>query len=65
MVYYKVPVVNGVLDIDYFFLQEGLQTAMDECYVRLKDGAEARPSWQAITEAEFNEVKENLLNPPA
>lgn len=51
--YYIVPVINGVLDIDYRDLIEGIQTATDTCHVRLRDGADVRGSWMAITADEF------------
>ena len=64
--HYKVSVVAGLLDIDYRDLQEGVQTSAAECYVRLRDGAAERPTWQAVTEQEFNDVKEQmgLVDPP-
>ena len=63
--YYIVPVNAGRLDIDYTYLQEGIQTSASECYVMLREGAEVRASWQEITEEEFNSVKESLSSPPA
>ena len=65
MVYYRVPVVNGALDIDYSYLQEGLHFTQNECYVKLRDGAAPRLTWQEITEEEFNLAKESLSSPPA
>lgn len=60
MVYYIVPVNNGLLDIDYLYLQEGIQTSATECYVKLRDGATVRDSWQVITEDQFNQAKASL-----
>jgi len=64
MNYFIVPVNDGVLDIDYLYLQEGVQNSETECYVKLKSGAYVRESWQSITEEQFNIIKENLLNLP-
>jgi len=63
MVYYIVPVNNGILDIDYFFLAQGVQLSETECYVALRAGAEVRQSWQAITEEQFNTAKVNMNEP--
>ena len=60
MRYYIVPVNNGVLDIDYRDLQEGIHTNADTCHVRLRDGAEVRESWTEITEAEFLQAKVDM-----
>lgn len=57
MNYYIVPVNDGLLDIDYLYLQEGVQTSATECYVKLRDGAEPRETWQEITEEQFEQVK--------
>jgi hypothetical protein len=60
MDYFKVPVNDGVLDIDYDYLQEGVQISAVECLVLLRPGATVRPSWQAITVEEFNAAKEAM-----
>ena len=57
---YVVPAVDGVLDIDYKDLQEGVQSSATECYVRLRDGAIVRPTWQVVTEQEFINAKEQM-----
>lgn len=51
--FYIVPVTNGVLDIDYDYLLEGIQTSENECYVKLREGVTARETWTEITEQEF------------
>lgn len=61
--FYKVPTNNGILDIDYSFLIEGVQISTTECYVKLKNNALVRDSWQEVTEEEFNQIKESLLAP--
>ena len=64
MSFFLVPVINGVTDIDYLYLLEGIQTKDGtQCYVKLRSGYVVRPSWQEITEDEFNQVKESLLTP--
>ena len=60
MRYYIVPVNNGVLDIDYRDLQEGIHTNADTCHVRPRDGAEVRESWTEITEAGFLQAKVDM-----
>ena len=65
MLYFVVPVNNGLLDIDYGDLIEGIQTSATECYVKLRDIATIRDTWQAITEEQFNTIKNNLFEPPA
>lgn len=64
--FYIVPVENGVLDIDYRDIQEGVQTTDHTCHVKLRDGAEVRESWTEIMEAEFIQVKVDmgLIEPP-
>lgn len=65
--YYVVPVIEGALDIDYRDLQDGIQTSATECYVRLCDGVTERPTWQEVSEQEFDAIKEQmgLVEPPA
>ncbi len=60
MVYYIVPVNSGLLDIDYLYLQEGVQASATECYVKLRDGAELRSTWQEITEEQFEQAKASM-----
>lgn len=62
--YFVVPVSNGVLDIEYRDLIQGIQTSATECYVKLREQAEPRGTWTTITEQEFEAVKESL-EPPA
>jgi hypothetical protein len=63
-VYFIVPVNAGLLDIDYADLIEGVQTSATECYVKLREQTEPRGTWIAITEQEFESVKQSL-EPPA
>lgn len=51
--YYKVPINDGVLDIDYNFLEHGVGVSQTEAYVKLREGYTIRPSWQSITEEEW------------
>lgn len=53
MKYFKVPITNGVLDIDYRDMIEGINHNDYEAYVRLKDGVEVKDTWTAIAEDEF------------
>lgn len=53
MGFFKVPIPNGLLDIDYRYLVEGINTNDSEAYVRLRDDVELRPTWVSITEDEF------------
>jgi len=61
--YFIVSVDEGVLDIDYKYLLEGVQTTSENCHVKLQDGVTVRGSWTEITEAEFISARESLLNP--
>jgi hypothetical protein len=56
-VYYKVPINNGLLDIDYDFLETGIQISENESAVKLRSGAVVRPSWILMTEADFETLK--------
>jgi len=64
MKFFIVPVNNGLLDIDYADLVEGIQTTATECYVKLRDIAAIRDTWLVITEVEFNTIKDNLFESP-
>lgn len=55
--YFSVPINNGELDIDYQFLEQGVQKSEIEAYVKLRKGYIMRPSWQAITEEEWLAVR--------
>lgn len=61
--YYKVPINNGELDIDYVYLMEAIQVSDSECYVKMRDEAVRRDSWQEITEEEFEAVKPPIPEP--
>ena len=51
--YYKVPVIGGVLDIDYYHLEQGISISETEALVKLREGFKVRESWQEITEEEW------------
>ena len=57
MKYYMVSVNNGVLDIDYEYLQEGIQINDTTAYVVLREGFTVRPTWQEITAEQLNQAK--------
>jgi hypothetical protein len=57
MKYFKIPNVNGVLDIDYIDLLEGITISVTEAVVSLRDETEQRETWEIITEEEFNQYK--------
>lgn len=61
--HYKVPINNGELDIDYVYLMEAIQVSDSECYVKMRDDAVRRDSWQEITEEEFEAVKPPIPEP--
>lgn len=50
--YFRVPVVDGALDIDYSFLIEARLTDSIGV-VMLRDGFEVRASWQQISETDY------------
>jgi len=51
--YYKVPIVSGVLDIDYELLIEAHTLSLTEAVVRLAERAKKRETWTEITEVEY------------
>ena len=51
--YFKVPVIGGVLDIDYYHLEQGISISETEALVKLREGFKVRESWQEITEEEW------------
>lgn len=58
MGFYRVPINNGVLDIDYLFLIEGRTVMLDTnsnglAVVWLRDGVEERETWQKLTQDEY------------
>ncbi len=55
--YFKVPVLNGELDINYMYLEQGISMSGAEAYVKLRPGFEVRESWQPITEEEWLSVQ--------
>jgi len=59
-VYFKVPVLNGLLDLDYEFLQEGVQINENEFIVLLREGFETREYWQPLTEREYLQKKDEV-----
>lgn len=62
--YFRVPVNNGVMDIDYRLLIQGIGISGTEAIVNLHPDAIVRESWVSITEDEFNEVKPPDPPPP-
>ncbi len=60
---FVVSVSDGVLDIEYRDLIQGIQTSATECYVKLREQSEPRGTWIAITEQEFESVKQSLEPP--
>jgi hypothetical protein len=59
MIYAIVPVNNGTPDIDFNVAVpiESFQTLETERYCKFPDGTEPRPTWQVITEVEFEAEK--------
>ena len=57
--YFKVPVIGGVLDIDYYHLEQGISISETEALVKLREGFKVRESWQEIMEEEWI-----LVQPP-
>lgn len=64
MRYYKVPIINGELGIDYRYLDSAIATSEAEAYVKLREGFTMRPSWEEITEEAWLELEESV-QPPA
>lgn len=55
--YFKVPIIDGVLDIDYEYMMSGISTSDTEAYVKLREGYALRPSWESVTEEEWISVQ--------
>lgn len=55
--FYRVPVNNGTVDIDYRDLQEGIQTSSGECLVKLRGDAAVRESWGVVAKEDFEAAK--------
>ncbi len=62
--YFKVPIVNGEMDIPYEYLEQGVQISENEAYVKLREGYEVRESWMEITEEEWLVVQPVISGPP-
>lgn len=56
--YYLVAVNNGVLDIDYTDLIEGIVVSSNEGWVKLREGAILRSTWIEKTQEEFEAMKQ-------
>ncbi len=54
--YYLVPITKGLLDVDYEYMEQGIQISDTSAYVKLREGYTIRESWQAITEEEWQAV---------
>lgn len=55
MKFFKVPILNGILDIDYKDMIEGISVGDNTAYVALHDDARVRESWEEVTEEEFRQ----------
>lgn len=55
--FYMVPIIEGVLDIDYNFMLEGIMISAASAYVKMREGHIVRESWVEITQAEFDAVR--------
>lgn len=62
--FFKVPVIEGELDIDYKYLEQGVQISENEAYVKLREGYEVREPWMEITEEEWLVVQPVISGPP-
>ncbi len=58
--YFIVPVNNGLLDIEYADLIQGIQISATECYVKLREQSVPRATWTKITEQDFEAVQAML-----
>lgn len=61
--FFKIPIINGALDMDYGFLQEAVQISDTEACARVREGAEIRESWLEITEEEWLAVQPIIPDP--
>ena len=63
MAFFKIPNLNGQLDIDYCDLLEGITISDTKAVVALKDEVEQREGWEVITEEQFNQYKPEISTP--
>lgn len=64
MRYFKVPIINGELDLDYLYLHSAIATSETEAYVKLQEGFTMRPSWEEIPEEAWLELEESVQPAP-
>lgn len=62
-VYFKVPVINGEMDIPYEYMVQGIQVSNTEAYVALRPGFTERGSWTEVTEAEWIAIQPVIPTP--
>lgn len=60
--YQLVPVNNGVLDIDYRDMIEGIHTTATQALVHLVDSAVVRSTWTAKTQTDWDNAKAPTLS---
>jgi hypothetical protein len=53
-VFFSVPIIDGVLDIDYNYMLENIIISPTEAYVKMKNGHIPRESWAEIDQAVFD-----------
>lgn len=63
--FYKVPIVDTLLDIDYSELRQVLNMSAGEAYVALEREDEEAPrgSWVEITTEEFRAIEDSIPKP--
>jgi len=55
--YFRVAITEGLLDVDYADLIEGIQDQSDFAVVWLRESAAVRDTWEAITEETFDSYR--------
>ena len=55
--YFKIPIINNIPDIDFDFVENIFYTQAGECYVKLRPGYNQQPSWQSLTETQWQAIQ--------
>lgn len=57
MRYYKIPIIDNKLDMNYDFLREAIQTSDSMAYVAVPKTVKVRESWEETTAEEFEALR--------
>lgn len=63
MKYLRVPILSGVLQVDYALMRRGVATSSTEAIVEVEDSHPDRPDYQSATAADLAAVSPPTLAP--